>query len=347
MRVAILAVTKNGVETGKKIADVLGEETTLYVNKKFSTKGVETIDGSLADFAGELFQTFDALIFVMAVGIVVRSISRYVKDKRTDPAVVVVDEMGKQSISLLSGHLRGANDLANLIAEKIGAKAVVTTATDIQGKPSVEDLAKLLRLEIQDFEKAKALNAAIVNGEKVGIFSDFRLPFDLKDNLYFHNFSEINAKRKEFDALIIITNKKVDTVDAPHIILRPKNLLIGVGSKKGISKKDVLDAIHYTLDHAGLSVKSVKLLATADFKSREEGIIRASEELGVPLKAAEKEKIKEIEDRFDRSTFVQENVGVGAVSEPAAVLAGENTRLIQKKIKRNGVTIAIAEEIGG
>ncbi|MEE8358216.1 MAG: precorrin-3B C(17)-methyltransferase [Candidatus Hydrothermarchaeales archaeon] len=344
MRVAILAVTKNGVETGKKIADILEEETTLYVNKKFSTKGVETIDGSLADFMGELFQTFDALVFVMAVGIVVRSISGYVKDKRTDPAVVVVDEMGKQSISLLSGHLGGANDLANLIAKKIGAKAVVTTATDIQGKPSVEDLAKVLRLEIKDFEKAKAINAAIVNGEKVGIFSDFRLPFDLKDNLHFYNFSEINAKRKEFDALVIITNKKVDKVDAPHIILRPKNLLIGIGSKKGISKNDVLDAIHYTLNHAGLSVESVKLLATADFKSKEEGIIRASEELGVPLKAVEKEKIKEIEDRFDRSTFVQENVGVGAVSEPAAVLAGENTRLVQKKIKRKGVTIAIAEE---
>ncbi|MFQ5887985.1 MAG: cobalt-precorrin 5A hydrolase [Candidatus Hydrothermarchaeales archaeon] len=347
MRVAILSVTKNGVETGKKIGDALDEETTLYVNKKFAGKGMETIDRPFADFVGELFQTVDAVIFVMALGIVVRSISRHVKDKRTDPAVVVVDEMGKQSISLLSGHLGGANDLANLIAEKIGAKAVVTTATDIQGKPSVEELAKVFSLEIQDFEKAKAVNAAIVNGEEVGIFSDFRLPFDLKDNLYFNNSNEIEKKGKVFDALVIITNKKVDGVGAPHIILRPKNLIIGIGSKKSVAKEDVLGAIYHALDQADLSVDSVKLLATADFKSKEEGIIGASEELGIPLKAIEKEKIKEIEDNFDQSVYVSKKVGVGAVSEPAAVLAGENARLVQKKTNLKGVTAAIAEEVGG
>ncbi|MFQ5975360.1 MAG: cobalt-precorrin 5A hydrolase [Candidatus Hydrothermarchaeales archaeon] len=347
MRIAVLTVTKNGVKTGKKITHALDGETTLYVNKKFAGKGVETIDKSFVDFVGELFRTYDALVFVMALGIVVRSISRHVKDKRTDPAVVVVDEMGKQSISLLSGHLGGANDLANLIAEKIGAKAVVTTATDIQGKPSVEDLAKALGIEIQDLEKAKTVNAAIVNGEKVGIFSDFRLPFDLKDNLYFNNFNEINRKGKEFEALVIITNKKVNDVSAPYIILRPKNLIVGIGSKKGVAKEDVLEAIYHALDHAGLSVESVKLLATADFKSKEDGIIRASEELGVPLKAIEKEKIKEIEDSFDRSAYVQEEVGVGAVSEPVAVLAGENIKLVQKKTRLKGVTAAIAEEVGG
>jgi cobalt-precorrin 5A hydrolase len=332
---------------GVKISSMLKEhETTLFVNERFASAETKTIDTPLSKFVRNLFQKYDALVFVMAMGIVVRAISKYVKDKRTDPAVIAVDEKGRFAISVLSGHIGGANDLAETIAKGIKARPVITTATDVQDKPSVETLAREFNLEIEDFEHAKGINAAIVNEKKVGIFSDFELGIAMPENMSFSRFKELQSNGTNYDAIIIITNKRIGRLEKPYVVLRPKNLILGIGSRKGIGKGEVLEAINYAMKKAGLSIKSIKTIATIDFKAKEKGIVEAAGELNTPLKSIDAKDVKEIEERFDQSKHVREKVGVGAVSEPVAVLAGENTRLIQKKIKRKGVTVAIAEERG-
>lgn len=259
MKIAILAVTNQGKLLGKKISSALKEhKTSLFL-----------VDKHLGEFVGRIFKKYDALVFIMALGIVVRVISKYIESKKTDPAVVALDEKGNFAISVLSGH-REANGLARKIAECMGAAPVITTASDL------------------------------------------------------------------------------------------KNLYVGVGARKSVSRESVIAAITHAFDKAGLSLKNIKAVATLDSKAKESGIRDAAEELGVPLLSIEKSRIKEVEENFERSDYVKRKIGVSCVAEPCAVLAcvskykgvaptsrySENAKLIQKKVKFKGVTVAIAEELG-
>lgn len=328
MRIALIALTKNGKKVGEKIGRALeGHDVTFYANE------------NLGKLVKKIFHAYDALVFVMALGIVVRVVSGIRMKKGGDPAVVVVDEKGKHVISVLSGHY-GANELAALIASRIRAKPVITTATEVQGKTSVEALAKKFCLAIENVRRAKAVNAAIVNGERMQIFSDFKLG-RLPGNMIARGLSESNGDAKS----ITITNKNIRS---SGVVLRPKNLVVGIGTKSGISKAVVLGAVRKALSEVGLSIKSVKALATADFRVNEEGVVKAAAELGVPLLGIEKNRIKEIEGDFECSEYVRAKVGIGCVAEPCAVLAcaSKYKKLVQKKIKFKGVTVAIAEELG-
>ncbi len=246
MKIAILVVTKRGEELGKKISSALGEHETVLL----------AADKHLGEFVGRIFKKYDALVFVMALGIVVRVISEHIKNKKTDPAVVALDEKGSFAISVVSGH-HGANNLAKLIAQRIGAVPVVTTASESE-----------------------------------------------------------------------------------------KNLCVGIGARKNIDKESVIAAVAHAFDKSGLNPKNIKAVATINSKAREEGILEAAKELGAPLLAIEKSRIKEVESNFERSDYVKRKVGVGCVAEPCAVLAAKNAKLIQKKMKFKGVTIAIAEDLG-
>ncbi|MEE8401731.1 MAG: cobalt-precorrin 5A hydrolase [Candidatus Hydrothermarchaeaceae archaeon] len=333
MKIAILSVTEHGRKFSETISAALPEhETTLFSGKK------------LKDTVASIFSRYDALVFVMALGIVVRVISSHIKSKKTDPAVVVLDEKGNYAISLLSGHLGGANALATLIGERIGATPIITTATEVHNKPSVEGIAERLNLSIENFLGAKMVNSAIVNDKSVGIASDIKFNLELPENVAFVDMSELNPW--DFDALVLVTSKLLEVgIDIPHVFMRPKNLIAGVGSKKGIGKENVLNAINCAFNQAGLSLGSLKTLATPDFKVKEKGIIEASQELGVPLTSIDMKDIRQVEGDFESSEYVREKIGVGAVSEPCAVLGAlSKAHLLQKKIKLKGVTVAIAEE---
>ena len=169
--VAIVTLTKWGVPTSMNVANALGK--TQIKCKLYSRRGnyVQTESphsmGTHADQFAKLFNDFDAIIAVMAVGIVVRSIAPLIANKKTDPAVVVVDDLGKYAISLLSGQIRGANRLAKIVAKEIGAIPVVTTATELLGKKSVEEIAEEHNLNLVNFESLTLVNSAIVNERKI------------------------------------------------------------------------------------------------------------------------------------------------------------------------------------
>ncbi|MEE9593795.1 MAG: cobalt-precorrin 5A hydrolase [Candidatus Hydrothermarchaeales archaeon] len=326
MRTAVFSVTDRGRMTAGKINDLL--EADYY------------------DFSAELikksFHEYDALVFVMALGIVVRTIASEIGDKRSDPLVVVVDEAGRHAISVLSGH-RGANKLAKEIAEGLGGVPVVTTATDVQGKPCVEEIAAEMGLKLDYFSDVKGANAAIVNDRKVGIFVD---P-DLNSTKSFPESGvsfPLADSPDGYDTLLAVTNKDRYELEVPTAILRPKNLIVGLGAKRGVEGGNVMSAIRNSLKEANLSVDSVRALATADFKASEKGLVDVAEEMKVPLLTVKSDEIKENEDLFDTSEDVRAKVGVGAVCEPCAVLAGRGARLVQGKRRYSGVTVAIAEE---
>ena len=179
MKISLFAYSRQGRETGGNIMKALQNENIEgFTVKRLETESFSAIPEKSAEFYKEKFNSSEALIFVGSCGIGVRLIAPYIKSKLTDPAVLVVDELGKFVIPLLSGHIGGANELAKKLAEKIGALPVITTATDINGKFSVDSWAKAQGLQISDMKKAKEISAAILEGN-LGFCSPDRFLYPL------------------------------------------------------------------------------------------------------------------------------------------------------------------------
>lgn len=338
MRIAVITVTKGSRLTGARIRDALKEhDVALYGKKEYIAEEDKELRTPIGRFVGGLIKTYDALVFVTATGIAVRGMMGHLMGKGKDPAVVVVDENGEHSISLLSGH-HGANALTREIALRIGGEAVITTSTEVQGKVSVEAFAKSLGLAVEDYSEVKAVNAAIANGKAVEVYSEVEL--NAKRGLNIKPWSALDKSRVP---KIVITNKLIDT---RGMLLRPRNLVLGLGARRGVDKGRLLEAVLQGLKAKELSVKSVKALATIEGRAKEKGFIEAAEALGVPLISISKQAIRKVEDEYPSSDYVKKRMGVGAVCEPCAVLAGNNASLIVRKTRFKGITLAVAEEKG-
>lgn len=330
----IIALTKGSVELAKKIKEVF-PDSNLYTLKKWNESEFENIQGKLSNFIGKLFQRHKILIFIMATGIVVRVISKYLQNKQIDPGIIVIDEKGKFIISLLSGHLGGANEISKLIAKKIGAQPVITTSSEINHKLSVDLIAKKFNLVINDMEKAKKITSMIVNNEKIAIIDEYGIK--LPD--YFSNDDSIT------NGLIIISNKMNLKIKKKNVQLIPKNLVIGIGCKKGIKKEKVIKSIREKLNELEKDPKSIKCLSTVEIKKDELGLHETAEYYEVKLEFIPLNEIKKVEHKFEQSNFVRETIGVSSVSQPCAYLSSNRTgKFLLKKQKLNGLTISIWEE---
>ncbi|MEW6426236.1 MAG: cobalt-precorrin 5A hydrolase [Bacillota bacterium] len=331
-------------------------------------------DGPFRELVAALFPEFAGFVFIMAAGIVVRVIAPLLRDKRTDPAVVVMDEKGRFAVSLASGHLGGANELARKVAALGGAQAVITTATDLQQTLAVDLLAKERGMVCEPFANVKKINAALANGEKVVIFAERALPgvkpagnvalFPLeRAGAFFsacrpgggvgagrspENLSFLQEPRERPAAVVLITNKILDVSplgDLPYVFLRPKNLVAGVGCKKGVKPEEVTEALYFALAGARLAPASVRALASISLKQNEPGLLEAARRLGVEVKFFDVAEIENCAGRFRESVYVKKITGVGAVCEPAAWLAaGKPARLVVTKTVYNRVTVAVAAE---
>ena len=138
------------------------------------------------------------LIFIMATGIVVRTIAPLIKDKRTDPAVIVLDEKGEYAISLLSGHLGGANKLAKEIADFLGGQAVITTASDVNNMTSIDLWAKENALIIDSCNLVPQVATRFINKGELKVYSEVEMKMP-------EGFLKTD---KPSSADVLITNKK-------------------------------------------------------------------------------------------------------------------------------------------
>lgn len=209
----------------------------------------------------------------------------------------------------------------------------------------MEELAERLNLEIENPEKVKDVNASIANGKKVLVYSgiDFDSSFIRGAEIKFEDIKKLRQV-KNFDSAIAITNKIVSLpVKKSVLFLRPKNLVIGIGSRRNIEKEAVLSAIRNAMGKARLAGKSIRAIAIPEFRRNERGIVKAASVLRAELIIISKNKIKEKEHLFTSSSFVKSRIGIGSVSEPCAVLACKNSKLLRKKVKYKGVTVAIGE----
>lgn len=350
MKLAIIAVTNHGAYLASRLALTLtADRVDVYVKSERNPLGANHIFDSLSQLMGEIFYQYDGLIFIMATGIVVRVIAPFIQSKKTDPAVVVLDDRGCHAISLLSGHLGGANELTRRIGLAIGARPVITTATDVSGLPAADVLAVKLGTKLEPFDQLKVVNAAIANNASVKFFLDSSLPQQQRYcdaatamKVQFHDLSKLTGSA--FDAAVIITDK-ILPIDKPHIFLRPPTLAIGVGCRRNAESEKITAAIIDACKQIGRSPDSIALLASSIVKKNEVGLLAVSQQLSVPAQFYDNTVLKCCieQQQLEISPFVKEQIGVGNVCEAAALVAGRTSLLLLPKTKYPQITIAIAQ----
>ncbi len=335
MKLALIAFTQTGCKTASRLAHGLtgaGYRCRCFASDRFAMQvSFEPITKERHLFMRLLFQKMDGIIFVSACGIAVRYIAPFVKDKSSDPAVVSVDECGNFAVPLLSGHLGGANELANLTAMILGGQAVISTATDLNGVFSVDSWAKRRGLSICNLRTVKHISSKLLEGETVGLFSDFPVIGGLPKNV----------KLKENGQVGICISLSEDKKPFPITLnLVPKIVTLGIGCRKGTSKDALEDFITEFLQKAGCSFKAVKEIATIDLKKEEPGLLAFTRNLGLPLTCYSAEQLKKVPGEFSSSAFVAQTTGVDNVCERAACAKGG--RLLWAKQKADGITAALA-----
>ncbi len=356
MKVALISFTGEGAKTCCKIEAGLridGHDCSAFGKGLFAEgAGIMSLQNSLDEWTAAAFSKNEALIFVGACGIAVRAIAPYIKDKAVDPAVVVVDEKGKYAISLLSGHLGGANDITQKIAEILGAQPVITTATDLNQRFAVDDWAKRNHLRIDDMKLAKEISAAVLRGETIGVSSEDPIEGVLPEQLQLITDQE-EIKGGNLSAagqypkigFRISIHEEEGTFDKT-LYLIPQRVTIGIGCRKGIRLEAVEKLLEQVLEEHRLSIKSIEKLCSIDIKKEEAALKQLADKLGVPLQVFSAEELEQLAGEFTASEFVNQITGVDNVCERAAVL-GSRGELIVKKHAQNGVTIAMAVRNGG
>ena len=287
----------------------------------------------------------DAIIFVGATGIAVRAIAPFICGKAVDPAVLVIDEAGRYVISLLSGHLGGANALARTAASLIEAEPIITTATDAESAFAVDTFAKENGFLLTDLRKAKEVSAKVLRGEKLRIYSD--IPMERLVQRPARHEAELVPAQDIDRADIVISYRTKLLNQATGLRLIAKRVHVGLGARKGVTQAEVAAAVATCLEDAGIDPRAVVALASIDLKKQEAGILAYSYESGVPFVTYTAEELRTVEGVFAGSSFVQSVTGVANVCERAAAYAagrsGHAEVLVHKTI-HGSVTTAVAVE---
>ena len=332
MNVAVFAYSRQGCETARRVIECFPDALCrAYTMGRFQTKDFLPLRKPSEPFYGECFAWADAMIFVSSCGIAVREIAPHVKDKTADPAVLCMDERATFVIPLLSGHIGGANALAAQLAAQLGAIPVITTATDVNRRFSVDTWAAEQNIIISDMKMAKAISAAILEKD-VGICSDFPVVTDYPAGTFPAESGEIG--------ICISCMEKSPFQNTLRLI--PPILHLGIGCRKGITPEAIASAVETVLQEHGIDRRAVKCAASIDIKQEERGLLEFCERSGLPICFYPAETLREIEGDFTSSRFVESITGIDNVCERAALLGAE--KLWIRKTAINGVTVAIAAE---
>ena len=322
-----------------------GHDCEAFCMPKYAEEcGLSPLTEPLREWCGRRFSQADALIFVGACGIAVRGIAPFVEDKRKDPAVAVVDEKAGFVISLLSGHIGGANELSLQIGEMTGAQPVVTTATDVNGLFAVDVFARQNGMVIENMACAKGISAALLDREPVGFASEFPVEGEIPPELVRSEIGKTCAAKATGHAALGIAVTLRETAAPWPLTLRlyPRIVTMGIGCRKNTQAERIEEKALEVLAKHRIPVCCICQAASIDLKKEEPGILAFCRKYGIPYQTYSGEELKEAKGNFSPSAFVASVTGVDNVCERAAVLAAEQGTLIQNKYAGDGVTIALA-----
>jgi len=335
--IAVHALTPQGARLGRALAGELGAD--LYLPVRLARCGEHPFE-SLPEIIAEVFHRYEGHVFVTACGIAVRSVAPHLRGKSADPAVVALDQAGRHAVSLLSGHLGGANALAGRIAAFTGGTAVITTATDTEGLPSLDLLARDSGLAIENIEAVKKVNGGLLSGNVAQLFDpESRLAIPAAHG---HRFEWVAAPHLlEPDRPCVAVTWRTAALPEGCLKLRPRVAVAGVGCRKGVVCEEIILAVRQALALKQVAPQSLTALATIEAKRDEPGLALAAKELGVELLFFPAERLSGVAVPTP-SSMALKHMGVESVCEAAAMLATGAGIPLLAKTKTKTVTVALA-----
>ena len=298
-KIHIISFTAAGFSLSERLKSLLIQENFTEENITLSSVKNE----KLSDWTKSNFKKGNFLIFIGAAGIAVRAVSPFVKDKTSDAAVIVLDEKGQFVIPILSGHIGGANSFSKKIACLLAATPVITTASDVNGLPAIDEYARENNLAINDMSLAKAFAAEMLE-EKHPKFS---ISIYAKDDI---------------------------------LNLIPRCVILGIGCKKGKNPEELKNFVQKVLKDNNIDYRSLEKIASIDLKKGEAAIISLSEALKIPFVTFSANELNEITQKVSHSDFVSDITGTDNVCERAVFACGA-TRLLLPKSAEKGMTLAL------
>ncbi|SDJ03148.1 cobalt-precorrin 5A hydrolase [Paenibacillus naphthalenovorans] len=350
---ALIAITKHGVELARRLQRSFDHADVYYMSKfargDESGRNIQLFEGSVRLLFPALFPAYDGIICIISLGAVVRMIAPLLKDKKTDPGIVVIDDKGEHVISVLSGHLGGANELAREVAAVLGAVPVITTASDVQKTIAVDLFGRRYGWTWESADKLTPVSASVVNEERIAIIQEsgepdwWTYPSPLPHNI--RVYKDIpTALGDEPQAALVVTHRILTPEEEPilknGVLFRPKVIALGIGCNRGTSSEEIAAVIRETLEELQFSIRSVKAVCTIDLKKDEEGLLAVCEENGWPLVCYTPGELNEIPIE-EPSETVYKYTGAYGVSEPAAKRFTGAKRLALVKKKSGNVTISV------
>lgn len=330
MKLICFSFSEMGGRLGESLED-LKEYSIVHYRSRELTGGIRLA-------VERAWGKYEGIVFISATGIATRLIAPYIEHKTKDPAIIVIDDLGRYVISLLSGHLGGANEIASYISKEIDGLPIITTASDGRGFQSIDIFARDNDYHMENMKSITRLTSMMVDGKKIGFYSEDRPTLDYPSLEILESLDDVS----DISGIIIVSSERLIT-DIPHTNLVPKNINVGIGCRKGMEGERIITAIEEVLSGLNISNKAIKSIGTVEVKKDEQGIIDAARHYNCQLKIFTIEDIMKVEDRFEKSQFVKDTIGVYSVSEPCAYLLGGE--FISMKTKHNGITISITKEV--
>ena len=344
-KISVLAITKNGVNIGLRLKEFF-PTWEIFAPSKFSNGNKEIVWYSdiTSEKIVELFKNNNALICLFSLGAVIRLIAPYLKDKKTDPAVIVIDDKTSFVISVLSGHLGGANELTQIIAQKLNAIPVITTAADVNKTIAVDLVGREFGWKIDDDSTVTKISAHMVNEENIGIYQEVgkmnwwkELPKNVK---IYHSLEEM--KNSGSKGYLIISDRILEGDFLKNsVVYRPPSLVVGIGLHWDTSKEIIKEGLDFCLQKFKLSEKSIAKLVSIKKPEDVKGLVDIGKEMGITVEYVNREDLAEI-SAPNPSDTVKAFEGISSVSEASAIKVSGGELIVEKQKFPPNLTIAIA-----
>ena len=346
-KIAVIAITKHGIAIARRIKQNM-PEAELYVPVKHSdgSADISWFSEQSTQLIANLFKTHDALLCIFSLGAVIRMVAPHLIDKKSDPAVIVIDDRANYVISALSGHIGGANALARLVASFLDAKPVITTAADVNETIAVDLVGREFSWAIENFENVTKVSAYMVNEEQIALYQD------AGEKNWWHSHFPSNVtiieqveelKSPRFKAGLIISDRLVSdpSIVNKSVIYRPRSLVVGVGLHWDTSKERIDFGVKKVLEENGLSFKSIRNIASAKDKAQVKGLQEFCAYYGISMETYSKDILASIEVP-NPSPTVQKFEGTPSVSEASSLLSSKGQLIVPKQKFPPDLTVAIS-----
>jgi cobalt-precorrin 5A hydrolase len=346
---AIVAITKQGIVIARKIKENISD-ADIYVPAKYSDSqgDINWFEEQTGQIIASLFERYDALICIFSLGAVIRLITPVLRNKKSDPAVVVIDDKAKFVISALSGHLGGANELARKVSSFLpNSEPVITTAADVNETVPVDLIGKQFGWQIENDQNVTRVSAYMVNAEKIALYQDAGQQEWWTNNSLPKNITKVaameNLTSPDYKGCLIITDKIItdQNILQKAVLYRPKSLVVGLGLHWTTNRERIENAIEYVLSSHGLSTKCIQSVASINRGAKINGLIEYSEQENIPIELYEKEELNRVEVPNPSQTVLGYE-GTASVSEASAILASGGNLIIPKQKFPPDLTVAIA-----